>query len=124
MLAVLHSFLVKLAGYWQVLIRYWGHLSSILCACYPQGRDALLRRAEARTKEAELAVAKQRLEDMIELLGKAEVLKEPQSRQIATTAISAAYGYPPPPNKTTARRPSPPPHPSLQRSAPHSDKVN
>jgi hypothetical protein len=94
MLAVLHSFLIKLAGYWRTLVRSWRLLLSVLCVCYARGRDALLRRVEAHTELEELAVeekrqqlAKQQANDIIDLIGKIEGIKDPQLRKQAKAAI-------------------------------------
>jgi hypothetical protein len=94
MVAVLHSVLIKLAGYWRTSFRSWRRLSAVLCACYERGRDTLLRRVEAYTELEELAVeerrhqlAKQRANDVIELIWKIEGIKDPQLRRQAKAII-------------------------------------
>ncbi len=118
MLAVLHSVLTKLAGYWQTSVRSWRRLSLVLCAFFPRGRDALLRLVELVVEERQQQLAKQRVSDVIEHLGKTEALKSPQARKIAITAISAEYRVPLGSDDTTLREHRPaaslPPHPSVQ----------
>jgi hypothetical protein len=87
--AVLHSVLTFVA-------RSWRRLSSGLCLFYARGREALLRRAEARTELQELAIeekrqqlAKQRANDIIDIMLKVEKIKDPQLREKAKTAILA-----------------------------------
>ena len=89
MLRVLHSVLV-------ILARSWRRLSSSACVLYARGREALLRRAEARTELEELAVeekrqqlAKQRADDVIDIMLKVERIKDAQLREKAKTAILA-----------------------------------
>ena len=88
-MAVLHSVLIASVGFWRRLL-------SGVCAFYARGREALLRRAEARTELEELAVeekrqllAKQRANDVIDIMLKVERIKDAQLREKAKTAILA-----------------------------------
>jgi hypothetical protein len=87
--AVLHSVLV-------ISARFWRSLSAGVCIFYARGREALLRRAEARTELEELAVKQKRLElaeqratDIIDLMRKIEGIKDRQLREKAKAAILA-----------------------------------
>jgi hypothetical protein len=78
------------------LVRSWRRPSSSAIVFYARGREALLRRAEARTQLEDLAVqekrqqlAKQRANDVIDLMLKVERIKDPQLREKAKTAILA-----------------------------------
>jgi hypothetical protein len=89
LLAVLHSV-------FAISVRLWRSLSAGSCIIYARGREALLRRAEARTELEELTVeekrlelAKQRAHAIIETMLKVERIKDPQLREKAKTAILA-----------------------------------
>jgi hypothetical protein len=87
--AVLHSVLA-------ISVRLWRSLSEGACIFFARGREALLRRAEARTELEELAVkqkqwdlAKQRANDIVDLVRKVESIKDQRLRENAKAAILA-----------------------------------
>jgi hypothetical protein len=87
--ALLHSILI-------ILARFWRRLSSGAYIFFSRGREALLRRAEARTELEEWAVkqkqwdlANQQANDIVDLVRKVESIKDPQLRQKAKAAILA-----------------------------------
>src|SRR5262249_175080 len=89
MFRILHSVLL-------ILARSWRRLSSAGCVFYARGREAMLRRAEARTELEELAVkqkqwdlAKQRANDIVDLVRKIESIKDQRLREKAQAAILA-----------------------------------
>src|SRR5260370_35666904 len=78
-------------------------LSALVCTLYPAGREALLRRANARTALEELAVEQKRLEinvtranKVLDLVQKVEKIKDPQLRARARAAILASGHILPP----------------------------
>jgi hypothetical protein len=81
----------------------WRSLRAFVCIFYLDGRDALLRRAKARTELEELAVEQKRLEiesqranNVIELVQKVEKIKDPQLRERARAAVLATGRIMPP----------------------------
>jgi hypothetical protein len=78
------------------LAHWWRSRSPWAVVFYRRGRDAFLGRAEARTELEKLAVeekrhqlAKQRANDVIDLMLKVERIKDPKLRKKAKIAILA-----------------------------------
>jgi hypothetical protein len=76
------------------LINFRRSLSAIACIFYAAGREALLRRVEARTELEELAVKEKRLKiqaqhanSMIDVVQRIEKIKDAQLREKVRAAI-------------------------------------
>jgi hypothetical protein len=95
LLRVPHSVLLSLA-------RSWGRLSSsaagLLFACY---REAVVRLKELAVEEKRQQLAKQRANDVIDLVLKVEKIKDPQLREKVKAAIVAG-GHAPLPRDDAA----------------------
>jgi hypothetical protein len=75
--------------------RAWQSFAGVFCIFYPEGRQALLERARARTDLEVLAVEQKRMEiefqranNVIDLVQKVEKIKDSEVREKARAAIS------------------------------------
>ena len=80
--------------------------SNVASTIYAPGREALLRRTEARTRLEELAVDQKRAEiemqrakNVIDLVQKIEKIKDPGLRERTRAALSANKHLLPPPDE-------------------------